>query len=586
MEVEHIEINREERPIGHWLRQIRRQRNMTQTQLGGTKFSKSYISAVERNKIKPSSEVLEYLAEKLGLPANYFIVLFNKLIETESPSQGSQIIEDQVFSLMQNMLVRGDRPSAQVLQELPTLLQEPLETLPPSQQALYFLLKGLASQLKQDFFASLPDLEAALPLASPQLRPAILDALGRNYYLTNSFSTSLSYHLRAFQMLEEEPSNGQQEELRFSIELHCGDDYCALGAYEQASEMYERAHKHLRAEHDLKTAAALFLALGFCLYMHTWQTAYRTAPPTADVLPESIAHELNKAIGFLERSISICQLSSDSIRESTARLTLAALNLDFCSLLISWSQKKSFRDPKRGLPYFTSLLEDAEEQCRRVFQIWQDPQFDPGGVLERPDTTIATALAYMVRVSIQRAALTRCFGSKEFSSYDHLHALHLCRQVVASLYEPAFSRTIMQTALTSKVDNSQGLDSSLPQLPEDFQRILHTSLSQVEVYLATGELAEEMGLTMMAIDDVRSCYRLANAWFQAALESASLAVIRKESNPGFLTQCYQRWAFLLENRSKASPALCEETSSLQMALIMDSFSKMQRVMVSTPQERC
>src|SRR5215469_6755439 len=61
--------------VGEYIRQIRREQNLTQTELGGTRFSKSYVSAVERNKISPSHEALRFFAEQLAQPADYFTTL-------------------------------------------------------------------------------------------------------------------------------------------------------------------------------------------------------------------------------------------------------------------------------------------------------------------------------------------------------------------------------------------------------------------------------------------------------------------------------------------------------------------------------
>ena len=61
--------------IGEFIRQTRRQQNITQSELGGTRFSKSYVSAVECNKIAPSSGALDFFAQQLGQPDGYFTSL-------------------------------------------------------------------------------------------------------------------------------------------------------------------------------------------------------------------------------------------------------------------------------------------------------------------------------------------------------------------------------------------------------------------------------------------------------------------------------------------------------------------------------
>ena len=68
-----------QQPIGDFIRQIRRQHNLTQSELGGTRFSKSYVSAVERNKIASSPEALRFFAEQLDQPDDYFTSLVQQV---------------------------------------------------------------------------------------------------------------------------------------------------------------------------------------------------------------------------------------------------------------------------------------------------------------------------------------------------------------------------------------------------------------------------------------------------------------------------------------------------------------------------
>src|SRR5438105_7462080 len=68
-----------QQPIGEFIRQVRRQHNLTQSELGGTRFSKSYVSAVERNKIASSPEALRFFAEQLDQPDDYFTSLVQQV---------------------------------------------------------------------------------------------------------------------------------------------------------------------------------------------------------------------------------------------------------------------------------------------------------------------------------------------------------------------------------------------------------------------------------------------------------------------------------------------------------------------------
>ncbi|MEO6456979.1 MAG: helix-turn-helix transcriptional regulator [Chloroflexia bacterium] len=57
------------RVLGQRIRQLRTRRGLTQQDLAGTDYSKSYISAIEQGKSRPSLEALQRMAARLDVPA-------------------------------------------------------------------------------------------------------------------------------------------------------------------------------------------------------------------------------------------------------------------------------------------------------------------------------------------------------------------------------------------------------------------------------------------------------------------------------------------------------------------------------------
>src|SRR6266542_707815 len=57
--------------LGERLRQLRVAAGMTQTELAGERFSKEYVSQIERGKTRPTRETINWLAERLGVDAGY-----------------------------------------------------------------------------------------------------------------------------------------------------------------------------------------------------------------------------------------------------------------------------------------------------------------------------------------------------------------------------------------------------------------------------------------------------------------------------------------------------------------------------------
>src|SRR2546430_12964176 len=57
--------------LGERLRQLRVAAGLTQTDLAGERFSKEYVSQIERGKTRPTRETIEWLAGKLGVDASF-----------------------------------------------------------------------------------------------------------------------------------------------------------------------------------------------------------------------------------------------------------------------------------------------------------------------------------------------------------------------------------------------------------------------------------------------------------------------------------------------------------------------------------
>src|SRR5213593_5084242 len=57
--------------LGDRVRQLRVSAGMTQTDLAGTRFSKEYVSQIERGKTRPTRETIEWLAHRLGVDADF-----------------------------------------------------------------------------------------------------------------------------------------------------------------------------------------------------------------------------------------------------------------------------------------------------------------------------------------------------------------------------------------------------------------------------------------------------------------------------------------------------------------------------------
>src|SRR5881398_1441378 len=57
--------------LGERVRQLRVAAGLTQTDLAGERFSKEYVSQIERGKTRPTRETIDWLAVRLGVDAGF-----------------------------------------------------------------------------------------------------------------------------------------------------------------------------------------------------------------------------------------------------------------------------------------------------------------------------------------------------------------------------------------------------------------------------------------------------------------------------------------------------------------------------------
>ncbi len=68
---QHTEAVQAGSPLGERLRQLRVSAGLTQTELAGDRFSKEYVSQIERGKTRPTRETVAWLADRLKVDASY-----------------------------------------------------------------------------------------------------------------------------------------------------------------------------------------------------------------------------------------------------------------------------------------------------------------------------------------------------------------------------------------------------------------------------------------------------------------------------------------------------------------------------------
>jgi len=560
-------------PISEYIRQLRRQRGMTQTELGGDHFSKSYVSAVEREKIVPSYAALRFFAEQLEHSVDYFQQLAEQPVHL--PQNTTQLISsfenddddepDESIELLDMVLAGAELPHTSFSQKITALPLEVLIRLPLQKQARYSLMKGLFLQEQGNLEDAQPFLERALALSPTKNQPAILDALGTNFALAFTYQTALGYHQRALHLLELDETDRKTSPLFLKIKLHCGDDYRALNKHNDAFEQYDHARQSLRSNTNMDIAAQVYVGLGYCTYASIYQE-----PASTTFSYEEKERLLQQAASFLLQSRTLYQISSNRIGEAKARLLHANVLLGICSLRRQAALKRTQEPGSIQSLQCATLLDEAGEQCRQVLLGWNETVLigdQPSSDLE---IVLYTALSTLVSVYVQRTAIARLEGYNDTALRDRAHAAHLCQQILNTLTKPELLHSLTRDALVLEVGEISRIQA-LPRLPDMTKNVLlHHPMSIATIFSAAGEVAEELGRSATTSVYADDCYAHANKCFQVSLRMERHSTLSKEHDASFLMRHCQHYITLIEERLQVAPETSEETCKMVLDLFKDT----------------
>src|SRR5689334_9373650 len=236
--------------LGERLRQLRVAAGMTQTELAGDRFSKEYVSQIERGKTRPTPETIHWLAERLSVDAGF---LANGVSADERGRVDAALARcDALVEARRNdeALAEFDRIRAAVLA---TGLPE-LEVRALSGEAIIRLRR---SEVRE----AITLLERARALTetnsfSDVERADVLYRLGIARFMLNSVQTAIGLFDEALKIAErsEIPSDQLRSNI-FSWRSRC---YRRRRDFEAAREDVERALELAEGLNDTRTTAEVY----------------------------------------------------------------------------------------------------------------------------------------------------------------------------------------------------------------------------------------------------------------------------------------------------------------------------------------
>ena len=236
--------------LGERLRQLRAAGGMTQTDLAGDRFSKEYVSQIERGKTRPTRETIDWLAQRLGVDAGY-------LANGVSADERGRV--DAALTRAGALLEA--RRNDEALEEFESIRSAVLATGMPELEARALSGEATVRMRAGDVREAIALLERARALSegtsfSDVERADVLFRLGVARYKLNSIQTSIGLFDEALKVAER--SEIPSDQLRSNILAWRSRCYRRRRDLEAAREDVERALELAEGLNDKRTAADVY----------------------------------------------------------------------------------------------------------------------------------------------------------------------------------------------------------------------------------------------------------------------------------------------------------------------------------------
>ena len=235
--------------LGERLRQLRVAAGLTQSELAGDRFSKEYVSQIERGKTRPTAGTIEWLADRLGVDAGF-------LASGVATDERTQL--EGALSRAEALYEAQDEEAAEAFEPLPAAARA---TGVPELQVRALVGSGLAKMRVGDHRGALVLLNEARAISETESfsdveRADVLLRLGGCRVQLNSIQTALGLLNEAFTLAER--SGLPCDALKANILSWRARCWLIQRDYEAAKEDVERALELAHAVDDLRTVGAAY----------------------------------------------------------------------------------------------------------------------------------------------------------------------------------------------------------------------------------------------------------------------------------------------------------------------------------------
>lgn len=366
--------------VGQKVRALRKEMGMTQQDLAGDEFTKSFISQIEKNHARPSLRSLQIIADRLGKPISYF------LDENYSPSSLDPDKVDHLTLLACHLEQEGKTADAINYYKEALSLADKADS--PRRGQLYFYL-GKAYRHLGQISNAMQMLEMAgieLEMASDwELLSYTYNALGDlqlNQGNLGSATVSFEKALESTERhLERLPG------LQTMTLTNLGIAYARLEQYEKAQHNLLLALEQSEFNQTYYKYGDICMALGYiAFHRQDLDTAYRLTTRAwyfyAAIENEDLQIQCQINLGSIQRAREEFDMAERQLTEAAAKASAAGLAFheahayeELAEVYLAWKPESSQRLAKaqavlekaRGLYTDTARLTAVQQLLAEVY---------------------------------------------------------------------------------------------------------------------------------------------------------------------------------------------------------------------------
>jgi tetratricopeptide (TPR) repeat protein len=344
--------------LGERVRQLRIARGLTQTELAGERFSKEYVSQIERGKTRPTGETVEWLAAQLGVDRTF--------LETGISSSERERVES-VIARAETAIEDHQFPDA--IEELDRLAPSLATIAAPELELRALLAESWARMYQGEVRKAIDLLHRARALAeAPSFtdveRADVLFRLGSCRYKLNSTSTAASLYSEALDLATR--SGLPSDRLRSHIHQWRSRCYRRQRDWEAAREDVEHALELAEGLNDRRTIANAYFQASLVAERTGHLVLARSYAEKAKAIYEELRDQSNVGkllndLGALNFLLGKPEEAIRFLKDSFRALIDVGDDTDAARVISSLAQ----------VHLRTGKIELAEEQARKALEMLQ-----------------------------------------------------------------------------------------------------------------------------------------------------------------------------------------------------------------------